>query len=173
MSRRSQPPHRRAPSPGNGGWSGVRSPCSCRTGRIPWQRCLAPGFLGLPGWGGAGTAKVAVTDLVKPGGARPAATHLSRVYSRADSAGALLLNRCGPRRVAGAQPLPLAARVWRRRAPVGAGRGPEPRARARDSARSSLPPSPRVAAQLSPAVRSALWGAARGPRPRGGGSAWG
>lgn len=129
--------------------------------------------LGLPGWGGAETAKVAVADLVKPGGARPAATHLSRVYRRADPAGALLLNSCGPRRVAGAQPLPLAARVWRRRAPVGAGRGPEPRARARDSACSSLPPSPRVAAQLSPAVRSALWGAARGPRPRGGGSAWG
>lgn len=79
-----------------------------------------------------------MAGAVNPGGARPA-THLSGVGSRADSAPALRPSSYGPRRVAGAPPLPRAARVWRRRAPAGSGRGPgvaRPRTRL-----CSLPPS--------------------------------
>lgn len=113
----------RAPSPGNGGRRGGRSPGRRRAGRMNEQRRLAPRFLGLPGWGGAGTAKVAVADLAKPGRARPA-THLSRVDRRADWTPALPRSTCGPQRVAGARPLPQSAGVWWPRAGAGAGRGP-------------------------------------------------
>lgn len=113
----------RAPSPGNSGWSGGRSPGPAQGRAGTWRRLLAPLSLGLPGWGGAGTAKVAVAGAVNPGGARPV-THLSGVGRRADSAPALRPSSCGPRQVAGAPPLPRAARVWRRRAPAGAERGP-------------------------------------------------
>lgn len=143
-----------------------------RAGQIPGQGRLAPRSLGLPGRGGAGTPKVAVADRVKPGGARPA-THLSRVGRRADTAAALRQSCCGPRRVAGAQPSHRQPESGGDGHRPGLGGDPEPLARARDSARSSLPPSPRFPAQLPPAVRSGLWGAARGPRSRGRGSAWG
>lgn len=77
------------------------------------------------GWGGAGTAKVAMAGRVKPSGARPA-THLSRVDRCADSASALPRRSCGPRRVAGTKPPrpPRTAGVWWQRTLAGAGRVP-------------------------------------------------
>lgn len=73
-----------ASSPGNGGWSGGRSPGPAQGRAGTGQRRLAPLSLGLPGWGGARTAKVAVAGRVQAGRARPE-THLSRVSRRADS----------------------------------------------------------------------------------------
>lgn len=117
MRRRSSGPG--APSPGNSGGSRGRSPGPAQGRADTWQRRLAPPSLGLLRWGGAGTAEVAVAGPVKPGGARPA-THLSGVGRRAGSAPALRPSSCGPRRVAGAPPLPRAARVWQA---AGTGRG--------------------------------------------------
>lgn len=142
----------RAPSPGNGDRSGGRSPGPRRAGRIRGQRRLAPRFLGLPGWGGAGTVKVAVVGRVNASGAR-LTTHLSRVHRRADPAPALRWSSCGPRRVAGAQPLPWPPESGGDGHRPGLGGDLEPCTRARDSTRSSLRPPPPVPAQLPPAVR--------------------
>lgn len=140
---------------------GARGPR--KAGSIPRQRRLSPRSLGLPGWGGAGIAEVAVAGPIKPDGARPA-THLSRVAvarsrplhsdraaavpngSRAHSPSHDGQSDCG-----GDGPRP------------GLGGDPGPRAGARDSARSSLP---LLAACLCPSpARGAL-----GPRGSGPGT---
>lgn len=133
---------RQATEPGEAGGARARA----EPGGHPGSAASNPGSSAFLGGAGPGTAKVAVADPGTPGRARPA-THLSRVDRRSDSAPTLPRSSCGPRRVAGARPLPRAARVWRRRAPAGLGGDAEPRAC--DSARFSLAPSPRVPAQPS------------------------
>lgn len=160
-----------ASSPGNGCWSGGRSPGQAQGRADTWQRLLAPLSLGLPGWGGARTVKVAVAGGGKAGRARPA-THLSRVSRRANSTPCTPAEQLRSPTGRGLTAPPAGSPSL---AAAGTGRSWEG-TRSRASAHATLlAPSSLLRSRSDPA-HGALeppWGAALRPRFCGGGSVWG